>query len=328
MRKVFDGFVLALALTIGLAWIFPGPGSEGGWMHGKALTKAGVALVFFLHGANLSLAALKAGTMRWPLHLVVQGSTFLLFPLLGLLGLALGGSAIPADLRLGFFFLCALPSTVSSSVALTALARGNVPAAVFNASLSSLLGVFLTPLWVALVVKAGGQTLPLGQVILDLMVWLIVPFLVGNASRRWLGAFVLRHKKQLQTVDRGVILLIVYTSFCDSVSSGVWRHQGWSTLGVTLAVSAGLFFFVMMVTLTICRALKFPIEDVIVGVFCGSKKSLATGVPMAQVLFAGNPAIGVILLPIIVYHSFQLAVCAWLARHWGERKEPGESDPG
>jgi solute carrier family 10 (sodium/bile acid cotransporter), member 7 len=320
MKRFFDGFLLALALAIGLAWIAPGPGSEDGWLHPKILTKVGVALIFFLHGANLSFTALKAGTLRWPLHLVIQLSTFLLFPLLGLAGLWLAGNSLSPELGLGLFFLCALPSTVSSSVAMTALARGNVAAAVFNATLSSLIGVFLTPFWIALVLKAEGGSLPLGSVILDLVLWLILPLLIGHAMRPWLGAFIHRHKKGLHLVDRGVILLIVYTSFCDSVSSGVWQGKGWDLLGITLGVSVGLFFVVMAVMQWVCRILKFPIEDRIAGVFCGSKKSLAVGVPMAQIIFAGNPALGLILLPIIVYHSFQLAVCAWLARRWSLRK--------
>lgn len=322
MRKKFDWFVVALACAIGLAWIFPQPGSADGWMHAKILNKAGVALIFFLHGANLSFAALKAGTLRWPLHLVVQACTFLLFPLLGLLGLWLAGDHGSPDFRLGLFYLCALPSTVSSSVAMTAIARGNVAGAVFNATLSSLIGVFITPFWIAYVLKAQGQALPLGPVILDLVIWLVLPLVLGQILRPLIGTFVHRHKKMLHMVDRGVILIIVYTSFCDSVSSGVWYGKGWGLPLLTLGISAALFFVVMFIVEAVCKALHFSEEDRITGVFCGSKKSLAAGVPMAQIIFAGNPAISLILLPIIVYHAFQLTICAWLAKRWGERAEP------
>ena len=321
MRKKFDWFVVALATVIALAWIFPQPGSKDGWLHPQILNKIGVALIFFLHGANLSYAALKAGTLRWPLHLVVQFCTFLFFPLLGLVGIWLAGDRIAPDLRLGLFFLCALPSTVSSSVAMTAIARGNVAGAVFNATLSSLIGIFITPLLIAYVLRAEGEALPLGSVIFDLVIWLILPLVVGHLLRPWLGAFIHRHKKLLHVVDRGVILFIVYTSFCDSVSSGVWQGKGWDLLLLTMAVSVVLFFVVMFAVEAVCKALKFPVEDRIAGVFCGSKKSLAAGVPMAQIIFAGNPGLSLILLPIIIYHAFQLTICAWLARRWGDRDE-------
>ena len=321
MKKKFDWFLPGLAAAIALAWIFPEPGAKGGWLHPQLLNKAGVALIFFLHGANLSFAALKAGTLRWPLHLVVQVCTFLVFPLLGLAALGIAGTQAAPDLRLGFFFLCALPSTVSSSVAMTAIARGNVAAAVFNATLSSLIGVFVTPFWIASVLKAQGQALPLGSVILDLVVWLVLPLALGQALRPWLKHFVHRHKSVLHVVDRGVILALVYTSFCDSVSSGVWRGKGWDLLLLILAASAALFFAVMAIAEGICKVLKFSTEDRIAAVFCGSKKSLASGVPMAQIIFAGNPGLSLILLPVIIYHAFQLTICAWLAKRWGARPE-------
>lgn len=322
MKKSFDWFLAGLAGVIALAWVFPEAGARGGWMHPQILTKAGVALIFFLHGANLSFASLKAGTLRWPLHLVVQICTFGFFPLLGLAGLWVAGNRLAPDLSLGLFFLCALPSTVSSSVAMTAIARGNVAGAVFNATLSSLVGIFITPFWVAFVLKAQGEVLPLTGVITDLLLWLVLPLALGQLSRPWLAAFVHRHKKMIHVVDRGVILLIVYTSFCDSVVSGVWSGKGWDVLVLTVTVSAALFFVVLFAVNAVCRGLKFSEEDRIAGVFCGSKKSLAAGVPMAQILFAGNPGLSLILLPLIVYHAFQLIICAWLAKRWGERAEP------
>src|SRR4051812_437420 len=194
MKLKIDWFLVGMIAATGLAWAFPGPGASGGWLHPELLTKIGVAVIFFLHGVALSFDALKAGTLRWPLHLVVQSSTFLLFPLLGLaLNVALGEHVSP-ELKLGLFFLCALPSTVSSSVALTAAARGNVAGAVFNATLSSLLGIFLTPLWIALVLNTRGHALPIGPVILDLVRWLLLPLVLGQVCRPWLGAGVARHR--------------------------------------------------------------------------------------------------------------------------------------
>ena len=310
-RKRFDWFLPALAAAIALAWLFPGPGSEHGWLHPKLLNKAGVALIFFLHGAALTPAALRAGTLRWPLHLVVQLSTFLLFQLLGLLVLALAGDAIAPDWRLGFFFLCALPSTVSSSVAMTSLAHGNVAGAVFNATLSSLLGVFFTPIWIAFLLETEGKTLSLGAVIPDLIIWLVLPLILGQLSRPWLAGLVHRHKPVIHVVDRGVILLLVYTSFCDSMASGLWQGQSVGLVTLTLGASVVLFFVVMALIALTCRLAHFSREDRIAALFCGSKKTLASGVPMAQILFAGNPGLGLILLPILIYHAFQLIASAF-----------------
>lgn len=314
----FDWFLPGMVAATGLAWLFPGPGSAGGWMHPDLLTKGGIALIFFLHGVALSFAALKAGTLRWPLHLVVQVCTFLLFPLLGLaLMFALRGK-ISAELNLGFFYLCALPSTVSSSVALTAAARGNVAAALFNATLSSLLGVFLTPLWVAFVLKTSGHAQPLGPVILDLVKWLVVPLVLGQLCRPLFAKWASQNKSRINSADRATILVLVYTSFCDSFKDGVWSQHGWATVALVLAVATLLFTVVMSVTKAASRGLGFNREDRIAAMFCGSKKTLASGVPMARLIFAGHPGIGLILLPIMIYHPLQLVICGVLAKRWAE----------
>ena len=161
MKFKLDWFLIGMGAAVALAWLFPAPGGAGGWTHPELLTKAGIALIFFLHGLALSFAALKAGTLRWPLHLVVQLCTFVLFPLIGVGLMAALDGRVSQELQWGVFYLCALPSTVSSSVALTAAARGNVPGALFNATLSSMLGVFLTPLWMAWAMRTSGTTMPL-----------------------------------------------------------------------------------------------------------------------------------------------------------------------
>ncbi len=320
LRKIkIDRFLLGMATAVGLAYLFPDPGARGGSLHPELLTKLGVALIFFLHGMSLSFEALKAGTLRWPLHLVVQGCTYLLFPLLGLTLLWLAGDRIAPHLQLGFFYLCALPSTVSSSVAMTAAANGNVPAAVFNATLSSLLGVALTPLWLGWMVESNGGHLPIGDVIVDLLLWLVLPLLLGQFSRPWLGLWAARNKKLVHSVDRATILLLVYSSFCDSMKMGVWSDHGWQVVGVALAGSALLLFIVLSITNLISDLLGFSLGDRAAAVFCGSKKTLASGVPMAQLIFGSHPGLGLILLPIMIYHPMQLVVCGVLAGRWAGR---------
>ncbi|MCW5889967.1 MAG: bile acid:sodium symporter [bacterium] len=314
-----DWFLIGMVVAVVLAWIHPEPGASGGSLHPELVNKLGVSLIFFLHGLGLPLRALAAGTLKWRLHLVVQLATFLLCPLVGLLALALLGSRVTPDLRVGLFYLCALPSTVSSSVAMTAAARGNVPAAVFNATLSSLLGIVLTPLWLELALGKAGQTLPLAEVMLDLVRWLVVPLAVGQLLRPWLGELAARHKARIGVVDRLTILLLVYTSFCDSVQAGVWS-SGTVTLGASAGFSVVLLAVVMGVTWAATGALGFELPDRIAGLFCGSKKTLASGVPMARLIFGADPALGVILLPIMLYHPLQLVVCGWLAGRFARQR--------
>lgn len=325
LKRHVDGFLAGMAVALGLAWAFPDPGADGGWMHPEFITKAGVSLVFFLHGLGLPFAALKAGTLRWPLHLFIQAATYLMFPLLGMVLLAVAGSWMSPGLRLGFFYLCVLPSTVSSSVALTAAARGNVPVAVFNATLSALLGVVLTPLWLTAWAVPGEGRLPLGPVILDLIKWLVLPLAVGQLLRPLLKHWVSGHKRFTSLVDRGTILLLVYTSFCDSVKRGVWTEQGWETLALTFAGAAVLLAVALELTSTACRVLGFSEEDRIAAVFCGSKKTLASGVPMAALIFGANAELGLILVPIMVYHQMQLVVGGVLAGRWGRREVSAQS---
>ncbi|MET0384473.1 MAG: bile acid:sodium symporter family protein [Polyangiales bacterium] len=319
MRPGLDGFLLAMIGAVALAFWFPEPGAQGGWLHPELLNKLGVALIFWLHGLTLPFSALKQGTLRWQLHVVVQLATFGLFPLLGLLLLRATSGLVTADLSTGLFYLCALPSTVSSSVALTATARGDVPSAVFNATLSSLIGVFATPFWLSLVLGASGQALPVGQVILDLALWLLLPLALGQLLRPWLGAFATRHKRRISVVDRGTILMLVYTSFCDSVMAGIWNRNGLQPVYITLVGCVLLLASVMSCVALATRGFALPQR--IAAIFCGSKKTLASGVPMARLLFGAHPGLGMILLPIMIYHPLQLVVCGYMAGRWGQRPD-------
>ncbi len=311
-----DWFLYGMVLAVALAWLYPTPGAHGGWLYPEVLTKAGVALIFFLHGMSLSFAAMRQGALNWRLHLVVQVSVFLLFPLLGLAVLALTRGWLSDDLRLGIFYLCVLPSTVSSSVALTAAAGGNVPAAVFNATLSSLLGIVLTPLWLKILTEGAEVSFSLHSVVLDLLLWLVLPLIAGQVSRIWLAGWAKRHKATVSLVDRLTILLLVYTSFCDSMVFGVWTNHGLTAVIASFVISLGLFYVLLYAVGGICDLLKFTPEDRIAAVFCGSKKSMATGVPMAQLMFGTSPALGLILLPIMIYHPLQLLICGALANRW------------
>lgn len=315
-----DFFLIGMGIAIFLAWLMPAPGAEGGILHPELLTKIGIALVFFLHGILLSFTALKDGIFRWKYHVIIQSVTFLLFPLLGFAFISLAGDAVPGDLKLGFFYLCALPSTVSSSVAMTAAARGNVAVAVFNATISSLIGIFLTPFWMSLLMHSTAQHLDLSNVIIDLLQWMVLPLVIGQLLRPIFGAFAQQHKRFINKVDRGTILLLVYTSFCDSFLHQVWTQHSISTmLSIGLATIV-LFFLVISLLIILCKRFHIAPEFRVAIVFCGTKKSLATGVPMARLMFGSDPSLSLILLPIMLYHPLQLLLCAPLASYWAKRQ--------
>jgi sodium/bile acid cotransporter 7 len=308
-----DNFTLALLGTVLLASFLP--------MHGPAamvlddVTDVAIAALFFLHGARLPRESIMGGLLHWRLHLTILACTFVLFPLFGLAFKPLDGWLLTPELYIGVLFLCALPSTVQSSIAFTSLARGNVPAAVVSASLSSILGVFLTPLLLALLAgTAGGMHNP-GQAILSIMLQLLVPFVAGHLLRPWIARWVERQRALLRYTDQGTILLVVYSAFGEAVNEGLWSKTPLLSL-LTVAVVAAVLLGIAMPTIAfLSRRLGFNREDRITILFCGSKKSLATGVPMAKVLFAGG-SLGAIVLPIMIYHQIQLIVCAVIAQRY------------
>ena len=282
------------------------------------LTTFMIGLLFFMHGAKLSREAVVAGFTHWKLHVTVLLCTFALFPLLGLLLKPLLQPLITPDLYLGILFLCMLPSTVQSSIAFTSAARGNVPAAVCSASASNLLGIFLTPVLVGLLTTAQMKGDSKMDSVLQIGTQLLLPFIAGQVARRWIGAWVEKHKPLTRIVDQGSILLVVYTAFSEAVGQGLWHQVSWATLGGLLLINVVLLGLVMFVSAQAARRLGFSREDRIAIVFCGSKKSMASGVPMAKVLFAGG-ALGAVVLPLMLFHQMQLMVCAVLAQRYARK---------
>jgi sodium/bile acid cotransporter 7 len=285
------------------------------------LTDFAIGLLFFLHGAKLSREAVVAGATHWRLHVLVLACTFVLFPILGFVLRPLLQPLITPALYTGIMFLCVLPATVQSAIAFTSLARGNVPAAVCSASASTLIGVFITPVLVGLlVVPHNGVGISLGA-IGHILLQLMAPFVAGQLLRPWIGGFVKRHATGLRLVDQSSILLVVYTAFSAAVIEGLWSHVSAEALLGLVAVCAVLLALALCSTTFLSRRLGFQKADEITIVFCGSKKSLASGVPMAKVLFAA-PAVGAIVLPLMVFHQMQLMVCAVLAQRYATRHIP------
>jgi sodium/bile acid cotransporter 7 len=310
-RSPVDPYVLMIVGMVALASILPVHGSSA-VVAGYA-TQAAIALLFFLHGARLAPQAALKGARHWRLHLLVFGATFVLFPLLGLAGEALLPKLLTPALWTGVVLLCVLPSTVQSSIAFTSIAGGNVPAALCAATASNLAGMLLTPLLAGLLLSAhGGFSL---HGLLDIFVQLLLPFAAGQLARPLIGEWAARNKTLLGLVDRGSILLVVYVAFSEGVSQGIWHQLDLSLLGTLLAVDAALLAIVLAITTAASRLFGFSRADEITIVFCGSKKSLASGLPMATVLLAGQP-VGLVVLPLMLFHQIQLMVCAAMARRY------------
>jgi solute carrier family 10 (sodium/bile acid cotransporter), member 7 len=311
-RLIPDPFLLFLVGTVVLATLLPAQGAFAtavGW-----LSTITIVLLFFFHGARLAREQVLAGLTHWRLHLTILACTFVLFPLAGLAGyLALPG-LLPRDLWIGVLFLCALPSTVQSAIAFVSLARGNVAAAVASASASQMLGIIITPLLMGLMAGAHGGGADLkgtGTIAAEIL----LPFVAGHLLRPAIGGWVARHTALIGLTDRSTILIAVYGAFSAAVLEGLWQALPLRGFAVLLSVDFVLLAFGLLATWAIARGLGFAREDVIAIQFCGTKKSLVQGVPMAKVLFPG-PQTGVILLPIMLFHQMQLMACAAIARRY------------
>jgi solute carrier family 10 (sodium/bile acid cotransporter), member 7 len=318
-----DEFTIAMLSTVVLAFLLPCRGVSAGLF--EYLTGVAIALLFFLQGARLPRATITAGALHWRLHLVVFAATFLLFPIVGLALRPLSGTLLTPPLYLGLLFLCTLPSTVQASVAFTSIAGGNVAAALCSASTSSILGMLLTPLLAGLALKTSGGFS--WNALRPLAAEMFLPFIAGHLLQPWIGSWVQHRRKALGGVDRGSVLLVVYTVFSGATLSGIWHQLAFGPL-ITLFVVAGTMLGLMLaITALAARRLGFSREDEIAIMFCGSKKSLVAGIPMANVLFAGQ-ALGLIVLPLMIFHQVQLMACAALARHYASASMPAFKPEG
>ncbi|WP_039055790.1 bile acid:sodium symporter family protein [Enterobacter sp. Bisph1] len=315
--RILDPFTLTLVCVVLLASFFPARGGFVPFFEG--LTTAAIALLFFMHGAKLSREAIIAGGSHWRLHLWVMCSTFVLFPALGVLFVWWSPINVSQELYSGFLYLCILPATVQSAIAFTSLAGGNVAAAVCSASASSLLGIFLSPLLVGLLMNLHGAAGSLEQVG-KIMLQLLLPFVLGHLSRPWTGAFVAKHKKWIAKTDQTSILLVVYSAFSEAVVNGIWHKVGIGSLLFIVVASLVLLAIVLVVNVVVARKCGFNKADEITIVFCGSKKSLANGIPMANILFPAA-SVGMMVLPLMIFHQIQLMVCAVLARRYKHQTE-------
>lgn len=315
-----DPYILLLLGTVGLAALVPARGTSADVASGAST--AAIAFLFFLYGARLSTREALDGLKHWRLHVTVLACTFVIFPLLGLAARGLVPVFLTDPLYQGLLFLTLVPSTIQSSIAFTSIARGNVPAAICAGSFSSLVGIVLTPLLAAALLGSSGGGFSADS-LLEIVLQLLVPFLAGQVTRRWIGGFITRHKKVLGLVDRGSILLVVYTAFSEGMVQGIWHQVSPLRLGGLLIVEAVLLALMLALTWYGAKGLRFGREDRIAIQFAGSKKSLASGLPMASVLFGAHASLAV--LPLMLFHQMQLMVCAVIAKRRSHDPVPEET---
>ena len=319
-RLIPDPFLIFLVGTVLLATFLPARGQFAvavGW-----LSIVTIVLLFFFAGAKLAREQVIAGLTHWRLHLTILACTFLFFPAVGFAASRAFPHLLPVPLWIGVLFVCALASTVQSAIALVSMGHGNVPAAIASASASQMLGIFLTPPIMSLIAGSHGGGAGL-EGMAKILLEILVPFVAGHLARPWIGGWVARHKQLVGLTDRSTIIIAVYGAFSAAVLEGLWHQLPPSGLAVLFVVDAALLAIGLAFTGTIAKLLGFSREDRVTIQFCGTKKSLVQGVPMAKVLFAG-PQAGMILLPIMLFHQMQLMACAFLARRYAREAERDE----
>jgi len=315
-----DGFIAGIMLMITLAWLIPGIGGANSLIHLKDLIKYGIALLFFFYGLRLSPEKLKNDLKNWRLHLVIQSITFIVFPFLVLLFRPFLKGTENEILWLAVFFLAALPSTVSSSVVMVSIAEGNIPSAIFNASISGVIGILITPLWMGIFLEKQDEAFAFGEVLTDLIINILIPVILGLLMHHFWGKWANRNKRYLSLFDKSVILCIVYRSFSDSFLNGIFSSISWTELILLSGSVITLFFVVFNLTKALIRLMKFNREDGITVLFCASKKSLVHGSVMASVIFAGSSAGSIFLVPVMIYHAFQLFYISVVAKRLSKTK--------
>ncbi|MGV0425806.1 bile acid:sodium symporter family protein [Corynebacterium tuberculostearicum] len=310
-----DPLIVLIILAVIIAIIAPARGNFAD-IFGQ-LTNVAIALLFFLYGARLPTQEALNGLKHWRLHLTILAFTFVVYPLIGI-ALRPLNAVISHDMYLGILFLTLVPSTVQSSVAFTSIAKGNVAGAIVSASASNLVGVIITPLLVMLLMGTGGEVHIDTSVFGEIALLLLAPFVLGQLTRRWVGR--LAQSKATKVVDRGSIAMVVYSAFSKGVVDGIWSSISLWDLAFLVVFAAAFVAFMLWLTRKASQKMGFNRADTIAIEFCGSKKSLATGLPMASVIFAsGGASLGLLILPLMIYHQVQLMMCSWLAARYAQR---------
>ncbi len=311
---------MAIIAVVMIAYLSPEPGSEQSTIPLDTISSIGVSLIFFFYGLKLNPEKIKSGLKNWKLHVLIQASTYLLFPAIVIIAYPFFKET-HFTVWLAFLFLAALPSTVSSSVVMVSIAKGNIPAAIFNASISGLLGIAITPLWVGLFLEQAAADFDLGHIYLKLLTEILLPVVLGLLLQKYGHAYTVRYNKYLTLFDKAIVLLIVYKSFAESFEKHIFSTVDVSDLLLMVLAVVLLFYAIYWIIGLIARRLGFNREDTITARFCGTKKSLVHGTVFSKVLFPASMPAGLMLLPLMLFHAIQIFVVSIIASKLAQEKE-------
>ncbi len=330
-RPAINGFFIGLVAVGCLAWAYPELGAKGGPLKSELTTRISVFVIFFLQGLNLPSEKLLEGLLEWRLHLFVQSYNFILIPGFVLVLDFFFGGFLDPDLRLGFLLLAILPTTISTATVFSVQSGGNLTGAIINASLSNTLGVFIVPVWTAWhLSNVAGLSVPVLPLLIKIAMLLLLPFALGQLIRPYFKRRIIQHKGSIYRLNILLILYILYATFCDTVSGGVVADQGVVLVLTAFGLSLLLLGMVKALVWAGIRMMKFSRSSSRTAFFCASQKTLGAGIPMAQTIFAGMgaaaaPELGVVLLPLLGYHLFQLLLGSFLVGHLAKQMESAES---
>lgn len=312
-------FLFLLAFMVLMAKLIPFQESYNRYFNLSAFIDWGIAGIFLLYGLKLDLKEVVKDIANWKLHVLIQSGTFILFPLLVLLFYPLVKDSGYDSIWLSVFFLACLPSTVSSSVVMVSIAKGNVTSAIFNASVSGLIGIVMTPLLMSFFLVPAEGSGHQGEIMQQLLIKVLLPIILGILLNPFLKKWVTRFSSAIAEFDRLIILLIVYESFSAAFTENIFASVP-AVVFLILAFSVVFLFFTVYHILGFtARKMNFNAEDRITATFCGSKKSLVHGSLFLLVLGIPDDQKVLFLLPVMVYHSFQLFYVSWLANKIAKR---------
>lgn len=313
-KIVPDAFIIGLLLMVILASVFPFQPNYALFFPLQSIIYWGITGIFFLYGLKLNPKQIRQDIGNWKLHLLIQSTTFILFPLIILVFYPIFKNTSLETIWLAVFFLAALPSTVSSSVVMVSIAKGNIPSAIFNASISGLIGLIATPLLMGMFLKTSDTGDSLADMTQQLVLQILLPVTLGLVLNSFFGKWAQRHKATIGWFDKTIIFLIIYKSFSAAFTNNVFSQLPLSRFMILTIAMVSLFFLIYSFISRISGSLHFPQSDKITALFCGSKKSLVHGSVFVTLLITDASLQSLFLLPIMIYHAFQLFYTSYAAK--------------
>ncbi|XP_035148768.1 sodium/bile acid cotransporter 7 isoform X9 [Callithrix jacchus] len=306
MRK--DWFMIGIVLAIAGAKLEPSIGVNGGPLKPEiTVSYIAVATIFFNSGLSLKTEELTSALVHLKLHLFIQIFTLAFFPATIWLFLQLLSiTPINEWLLKGLQTVGCMPPPVSSAVILTKAVGGNEAAAIFNSAFGSFLGIVITPL-LLLLFLGSSSSVPFTSIFSQLFMTVVVPLIIGQIVRRYIKDWLERKKPPFGAVSSSVLLMIIYTTFCDTFSNPNIDLDKFSLVLILVIIfSIQLSFMLLTFIFSTRNNSGFTPADTVAIIFCSTHKSLTLGIPMLKIVFAGHEHLSLISVPLLIYHPAQI----------------------